>query len=411
MKKVLAVILAGGQGKRMDILCRTRPKPILPFGGRFRVIDYTLSNCLNSRLDSIAVLVDHLRQEMAHYLVHWQGVNRHPGRFHILAPCSGSYLGTADAAYQNLNFIEQSGAEHVLILAGDHVYQMDYRRMLAFHERSNAEATVGVVPLPPGEAHRFGIVHTDAEKKVTGFEEKPPFARSNLASMGIYLFKKDVLLRHLAEDAANPASRHDFGYSIMPRLSRTDRVFAYLFKDYWRDIGTTKAYYKANMELLNHKAALKTNGNWPVFSVIKNGSEEQSQPGIVHNSIVSPGCVIKGRVENSILSPGVWIDEQAVVRNSVLMENATVGFHSMVENTIADDEVQIGEYCYIGFGGMGYEVGKEFTILAKQAIVPRRTAVRCGCTVLPGMSRDDFEVTTISSGMTIGSRERAAQTS
>jgi glucose-1-phosphate adenylyltransferase len=412
VKNVLAILLAGSQGRRMDILCQTRPKPILPIGGTFRVIDYTLSNCVNSRCENIAVLVDHLREEMARYLMLWHEMNLHPVRFRILAPRFGSYLGTADAVYQNLNFIEQSGAEHVLILAGDHVYRMDYRRMLAFHERKDASATVGVVPLPAGQAHRFGIVYTAADGQVTGFEEKPPFARSNLTSMGIYLFKKDVLLRYLAEDAANTDSRHDFGYAIMPHLTGTNRIFAYLFKDYWRDIGTTEAYYKANLELLNHRPSSKKKpGNQPMFSVSKDHPVSQSQPGTVYNSIVSPGCVIKGRVENSVLSPGVWVDEQAVVRNSLLMENATVGFHSVVENTIADEDVHIGEYCYIGFGVTAYEADKRITVLGKQARVPPHTAVRCGCTVMPGIGREDFEATVISSGSNIARWERAAQTS
>ncbi len=406
MNKVLAIVLAGGQGRRMDVLCRTRPKPGLPFEGMFRVIDYTLSNCVNSRVSTIAALVDHLREEMTGYLTQWHAANSRFKQFHILPPRSGSYRGTADAAFQNLDLIAQSGAEHILVLAGDHVYRMDYGRMLAFHEKSRADATVGVVPLPPGEAHRFGIVHANAGGRITGFEEKPPFARSNLASMGIYLFKKDVLLKHLVQDAANPASRHDFGYAIMPQLIKTEQAFAYQFKEYWRDIGTTEAYYEANMELLpDHRAAVKMDGNRPLYSVRNHHTAaSQVQPGTVHNSIISPGCVIMGRVENSVLSPGVWVDEQAVVRNSVLMENVSVGFHSLVENTIADENAQIGEYCYVGFGGTGNEPEREITILGKESTVPPHTAVRRRCVVLPGARGNDFEAGTVSSGA-VGRRD------
>ena len=408
MKKVVAMILAGGRGKRMDILCHARPKPALPFGGRFRVIDYTLSNCLNSRIDSIAVLVDHLREEMARYLTDWYGQNSRPRFFHILPPGSGSYRGTADAVYQNRHFLERSGAELVLVLAGDHVYQMDYRQMLAFHQKSKAVATVGVVPLPPGEAHRFGIVHTGEHGRITGFEEKPRFARSNLASMGIYLFNKEALLQHLAEDAANPDSPHDFGYAIMPNMSRAGRVFAYQFKDYWQDIGTTEAYYEASMGLLSSKSTLKMDRPWQIFSGDNHRSAvAEPQVGTVLNSIISPGCVVRGRVENSILSPGVWVDDQAVVRNSVLMDNVSVGFHSVVEQTIADEDVQIGSYCFIGFGDNG--TGRGITLLGEGVTVPPHTAVGRGCTILPGVKPDDFTAGAVLPGRVIGKGERALQ--
>jgi len=405
MNNVTAMVLAGGRGKRMDVLCQHRPKPILPFGGMYRVIDYSLSNCVNSRIENVAALVDHLREEMTHYLIRWHGVNLRAKQFRVLAPRSGSYLGTADALYQNLDYIEKSGAELILVLAGDHVYQMDYRKMVAFHQKTKADVTVGVMPVPSHEVYRFGMVHTDAQGKITGFEEKPQVSRTDLASMGIYVFNKDTLLRHLIEDAANPASPHDFGYAILPRMCKKDKVYGYRFKDYWQDIGTTESYYEANMGLLNTRAALRINGEGTIFTADNTPFDIRgSQSGVVHNSIISPGCVIKGRVENSVLSPGVWVDEQAVVRNSVLMGNVSIGFHSMVEHAIVDDEVQVGAYCLIGFSGNAALEGNGITLLGKGATVPPHTAIGRGCTILPHVNAVDFRSKVVLPGSVLSSR-------
>jgi glucose-1-phosphate adenylyltransferase len=245
--------------------------------------------------------------------------------------------------------------------------------------------------------------------RITGFEEKPRFARSNLASMGIYLFNKDALLKHLEEDARDPASRHDFGYAIMPRMSQSGGVFAYRFGEYWQDIGTTDAYYEASMGLLKAKSTLKMDGTWQMFPGDNQRSVlMESHPGTIRDSIISPGCVVKGTVENSVLSPGVWVDEQAVVRNSILMENVSVGFHSIVEQTIADEDAQIGSYCFIGFGDKGD--GKEITLLGEGVTVPPHTALGRGCTILPPGSTKDDMTTAVLPGMVIGKREGAVQT-
>ena len=248
-KPEAALILAGGRGSRMDLFCHLRPKPILPFAGRLHVIDFTLSNCIHSSFVNIAAVVDYQRAYMSEYLQEWAAVNAGSARVSILQPSDGSYGGTADAVYQNLSWLKDEAGDRILVLAGDHVYKMDYRKMLAFHDHVRADATIGVIRIPVDEAHRFGTVAIDSENRVRGFVEKSRAPLSSLASMGIYVFNKDVLCKRLSEDAGKKDSPHDFGYAILPEMVKYDRVFAYEFSGYWQDIGTIDAYYHANMEL------------------------------------------------------------------------------------------------------------------------------------------------------------------
>ena len=371
MKRALAMILAGGQGKRMGILCLSRPKPVLPFAGKFRVIDFSLNNCIYSGIDDIAILVDYHRQCIANYLdelasylpVFCKG-------FHILEPKFGSYSGTADAVYQHIEYLQRSSADRILILAGDHIYKMDYSKMLAYHEQVGATVTVGVVWVDIKKAHRFGIVETNAKCEVVNFAEKPTLPESPLASMGIYIFNKDVLLETLVEDAANCSSFHDFGHSIMPQMVKREKFFTYEFNGYWRDIGDVEAYHEANMELTHELPSFSVDGRWPILTK----ASDLPPPDIVgqgnlKNSLISPGCVIKGEVENSILSPGVWVEEQTVVRDSVIMANTTIGRYSIVKHCILDEEVNVGEYCCIGF-----ESGN-ITVLRRSMAVPPYTVI------------------------------------
>ncbi len=398
-KKAIALILAGGRGKRMNILCEFRPKPALPFAGNFRVIDFSTSNCIHSRIKNIAVLVDYQRQEMAVYLSNWHKENGLRCNLTIMAPEDSSYAGTADAVYQNLPYLKKHNADTALVLAGDHVYKMDYRKMIDFHHRMKADATVGVVRVPAEETHRFGTVELDGEGKIREFKEKSSAARSNLASMGIYVFNKDLLARRLSEDAAMPGSLHDFGYNVLPRMIKTDRVLAYEFKGFWHDIGTVTAYYEANMELLTPQPRFSLNSNWPVLGTSTPINERvSSREGSVINSIISPGCVIEGRVENSILSPGAYVAPQALVRNSVVMTNTSVGFHSIVDGCITDENVSIGRFCYIGFGAALRPGNDSITVLGKNVGVPDRTAIGRKCNVHPGLGPEAFETRMVPSG-------------
>ena len=390
MEPALAMILAGGRGKRMDILCQHRSKPALPFAGDTRVIDFTLSNCIYSQIRDIAVLTDYYRADMASYLKRWSMGNSNSGDIQLLEPKIDSYMGTADAVYQNIEYLEKNSASLVLVLAGDHIYKMNYQAMLAFHRQIEADATVAVIPVPIEQAHRFGIVTIDGKVRVIGFVEKPEVPQSNLVSMGIYVFNKQVLIQRLIEDATLPHSPHDFGHAIMPGMVRRDKVAAYKFNGYWRDIGTTEAYYQANMELITPNLAFSLNGGWSVLTAPNHlPPAKKLQQGSVENSLVSPGCVIKGRVKDSILMPGVWVEEEAVIMNSLVMSNTFIGCHSVVDHCILDEGVNVGKFCYLGFGDTAIS-GNGVTVLGKEVTVPPHTAICRNCKILPHVGPSDF---------------------
>lgn len=400
MKNVVAMILAGGRGKRMDILCNERPKPVLPFAGGLRVIDFSLSNCLHSGISDIAVLVDYQRQQLADYLKGWRSANY--GTVDILEPESGSYKGTADAVYRNLDYLRRYSPEAILVLAGDHIYRMDYRKMLDSHHRSGADVTVGVISVPLEQTSRFGIVATDSESRITDFVEKPQSPIGNLASMGIYVFSGPALIEHLVRDAAQADLPHDFGYAVIPRMVKEKKVFAHKFDGYWQDIGTIGAYYEANMELLSEMPCLGINGKWPIFTrdnalvpVVS------SHEGDVQRSLVSEGCVVMGKVENSILSPGVRVGREAVVRNSIIMPNVVIGEHSVIERCIVDEGVNIGRFCYIGFRGKPGTGDRDITVVGKDASVPAGTAIGRSCKVLPGVKPSDFSANVVLAGSVV----------
>jgi glucose-1-phosphate adenylyltransferase len=390
MRKTVAVIMAGGHGKRMDTLCHFRPKPVLPFAGRFHVIDFTLSNCFYSGINDLAVLTDYHRSYMAKYLKQWDLTN-YGKPLHILEPKSGSYKGTADAVFQNIPYLNKLNAENVLIVAGDHIYKMDYNKMIAFHEQTKAAVTIGVTKVPIEDAHRFGTVTLFDDNEVLNFVEKSNKPISNLASMGIYVFSRDVLAQRLEEDAIQPDSPHDFGYAIIPSMLGKDKVNVYEFSGYWQDIGTPQAYYAANMGLICAQPHANLNGTQPVLTQRLNLPPPNiSRQAKVVNSLVSPGCVIKGYVENSVLSPGVWVDTQAEVWNSVLMSNTFIGYHSVVDTCIIDEEVNIGKLCYIGFGSSLLTGDFDITVLGQGATVPSRTVIGRDSRVLPYADKSSF---------------------
>ena len=399
---VTALVLAGGRGKRMDLLCYLRPKPALPFAGKLHVIDFSLSNCIHSQVKNIAVLVDYQRNYMTDYLRDWAIANSGSVIISVLPPAVGSYTGTADSVYRNLSYLSEQLDKNVLILAGDHVYRMDYRKMLGFHEKVQADVTVGVMRVPIEEANRFGTVVVDKESKIQEFTEKSPSPLSNLASMGIYIFNKDILSDRLNEDAGIQNSLHDFGYSILPNIVKRDRVFAYEFSGYWQDIGTVEAYYQANMELLVPRPRFSLDSNWPVLSDYDAlPVPEQSKDGKVVNSLISPGCVIKGYVENSILSPGVQVEEHAVITNSIVMANTHVGYHSVVNTSIVDETVEIGRLCYVGFGKSLLPEDLAITVIGKDVVIPNHTAIGRRCKILPRAGLSDFAGGVVPSGTII----------
>lgn len=379
--RTLVVILAGGKGQRLEPLTRDRAKPAVPFGGIYRIVDFTLSNCLNSDLHKVLVLVQYRSRSLnSHLRDGWQ-VYFNPAVGEFLEPLppqhgggSDQYLGTADAVYQNLFAIREETCDNVLILAGDHIYKMDYRHMLRFHEQTGADLTVGAVEVPRSEGSQFGILQVDETSRIVGFQEKPkdpqPIPGNPdvcLVSMGIYVFDAAVMDQVLMEDAKDPASHHDFGKDIIPRMIGRHSVYAFSFVDenrkeskYWRDVGTLDAYYDANMDLVSVSPLLNLyDREWPIrtMPVIAPPPKfvfAQEQPGgrlgVALDSMISPGCILSGgRVRNSILSPYVRINSYASVEESILYENVNVGRHAKIRRAIIDKDVTIPEGMEIGF--------------------------------------------------------------
>jgi glucose-1-phosphate adenylyltransferase len=390
MKPTLTMILAGGRGKRMDIFCEQRPKPILPFAGNHQVIDLALNNCVQSQISSLAVLVDYQRSLMSDYLNQWSFSHRGSCCVSILPPQSGSYNGTANAVFQNLEYLENQNHDTILILAGDHIYDMDYRQILSFHDQKQADVTVAITQIPLGEAHRFGTLTIDLDGRIKQFVEKSSTPLSNLASMGIYVFNRRFLIEKLKQDAQNPNSPHDFGYAILPELVKQDRVFGFKFEEYWQDIGTVESYYQANLQMLAGTAGFKIENNHPSFNLPEQLAVSTiNVPGFIVNSIVSPGCVIQGYVENSILSPGVWIGEKARVVDSIIMANSRISHHSVIDRCILDEGVDVDKYCYVGFGSSSRPQSNEITLVGKDVSLGPNTTIGKKSKLMPGLRLSD----------------------
>ncbi len=395
MRNTIATILAGGQGERLSVLSLERAKPAVPFAGKYRIIDFTLSNCVNSELFNVAVLTQYRPHSLNDHIGigrPWD-LDRNNGGVRLLQPYLGRresdwYRGTADAVYQNLDFLlDDPHIELALILSGDHIYRMDYRKMIVYHEAKQADCTVAVFEVPIEEAHRFGTLITDDSNRVVDFEEKPKRPRSNKISMGIYVFEKSVLEQRLEEDAGL-RSGHDFGGDILPRMVEQDRVFAYPFRGYWRDVGTIESYWAANMGLLAEPPEFNLyDSDW----VIHTRSEERPPAKIgsaarVSRSLVSHGCNVHGVVEHSVLSPGVYVAEGAVVRDSILFNDCIVGPGSVLNQVILDKQVVVGTGCQLGVGSDNTPNHLEpkrlncgITIVGKHARIP--SGLRAGLNV------------------------------
>lgn len=340
----LAMILAGGQGKRLGALTKKIAKPAVPFGGKYRIIDFTLSNCVNSGINKVGVLTQYRPLELHSYLGTggaWD-LDRKDRGVVILPPYTREkgadwYKGTADAIYQNINFVETIDPEYVLVLSGDHIYTMDYSWMIEAHKQTKAEVTIGVIEVPWEEASRFGIMNTDEVGRIVEFEEKPAKPKSNLASMGIYVFNWRLLKRYLEDDARDIVSSHDFGKNIIPKMLQSEvKLFSYAFEGYWKDVGTIESLWQANMDLLQEEPPFAMNDpSWRIYSVGADLPPHYIAAGAtVKSSLVSEGSEIHGTVENSVIFPGVKIGKGARVVNSVVMPFAEIGEGACVDKAI-----------------------------------------------------------------------------
>jgi glucose-1-phosphate adenylyltransferase len=350
-KKCIAMLLAGGQGSRLYSLTANIAKPAVPFGGKYRIIDFTLSNCTNSGIDTVGVLTQYQPLLLHSYIgigSAWD-LDRRNGGITVLPPYSVSsgvkwYEGTANAIYQNINYIEQYAPDYVLVLSGDHIYKMDYRKMLDYHMTKNADVTISVIEVPWSEASRFGIMNTNEQMEIIEFEEKPKNPKNNLASMGIYIFNWPLLKEYLQIDNANSHSSHDFGKDVIPLLLRNKkRLVAYLFKGYWKDVGTVKSLWEANMDLLDEENELDLfDHSWRIYSVNPNQPPQYiSDDAVVVHSLVNEGCVVEGNVEHSILFQGVHIQKGAMVKDCVIMPDAVIGEGVYIERAIVPPNIEI----------------------------------------------------------------------
>ena len=344
------MLLAGGQGSRLYVLTENMAKPAVPFGGKFRIIDFPLSNCANAGIDTVGVLTQYRPLELNRYIGSGQpwDLDRADGGVHILPPYQSAggaswYKGTANAIFQNIGFVDMYDPEYVLILSGDHIYTMDYSWMLEAHKKNKAEATIGVIEVPWEEAPRFGIMNTDEEGRIEEFEEKPAQPKSNLASMGIYIFNKAFLEKYLIEDAKDETSSHDFGKNIIPKmLADKARLYSYAFEGYWKDVGTIESLWQANMDLLQDEPPFELNGEWKIYSSNASMPPHYVGPDAkIKNSMVSEGSMVLGEVENSVIFPGVRIGKGAKVKNSVIMPYTTVGENAVVDYAIVAQNCEI----------------------------------------------------------------------
>ncbi|WP_394580466.1 glucose-1-phosphate adenylyltransferase [Cytobacillus firmus] len=350
-KKCVAMLLAGGKGSRLSSLTKSLAKPAVPFGGKYRIIDFTLSNCTNSGIDTVGVLTQYQPLVLNSYIgigSAWD-LDRKNGGVTVLPPYSESsevkwYTGTASAIYQNLNYLKQYDPEYVLILSGDHIYKMNYELMLNYHIEKGADATISVIEVPWPEASRFGIMNTDEEMRVAEFEEKPAYPKNNLASMGIYIFNWSVLMDYLEMDDRNPESSHDFGKDIIPlMLDENKKLFAYPFNGYWKDVGTVKSLWEANMDLLDDECELNLfDHDWRIYSVNPNHPPQYiSTQAEVAESLINEGCTVEGEVEKSVLFQGVLVGKNSVIRESVIMPDAVIGENVYIEKAIVPSGMNI----------------------------------------------------------------------
>ncbi len=396
-QECVAMLLAGGQGSRLYALTRNIAKPAVPYGGKYRIIDFPLSNCINSGIETVGVLTQYQPLELNDYIGSGQpwDLDRMDAGVHVLPPYQRNkgadwYKGTANAIYQNMAFIERYDPEYVLVLSGDHIYKMDYSKMIAEHQKNNADCTIAVIEVEMSEASRFGILNTREDGSIYEFDEKPKVPKSNLASMGIYVFNWQKLREYLEADEQDPKSQNDFGKNVLPAmLAAGERMFAYRFEGYWKDVGTIDSLWEANMDLLNPKIPLDlSDSEWKIYS---------RNPGLpphyigetaeVENSMISEGSNIDGKVDFSVLFSGVTVEEGAEIRDSIIMPGSRICKDAVVQYAIVAENAVIGEGAVVGARPETAENLKDWGV----AVVASGVHVGPGC-VIPAKAMMDTDV-------------------
>jgi len=419
MNRVLAMILAGGASERLSILSAERAKPAVPFGGKYRIIDFTLSNCASSGICNVAVLTQFNPRSLAQHIGvgrPWD-LDRATGGVVLLQPFLSRstrdwYRGTADAVYQNLYYVEDQKVDEVLILSGDHIYTMRYDHMIYTHRNRQADVTVAVTEVPLSEVSRFGIITLDHNERLINFQEKPKSSKSNLASMGIYVFDKNVLINSL-EEYAQGKDGHDFGQDILPGIIGKHKVYGYRFRGYWRDVGTIESYWQANMDLI---ADLPDLNLYDTLAAVRTSHHDRPPVKLGPNaqiikSLVSNGAIVNGRVERSIIFPDVFIEDNAVVRDSIVFDDATVSKDAIVDKSIVDKQVWINQDSHIGYGD-DFTPNKEetdnlntgITVVGKGARIPAGIKIGHNCKIGCWVDSADFPSQNVPSGESVDSK-------
>jgi glucose-1-phosphate adenylyltransferase len=416
--RIVAMIMAGGEGTRLSVLSEKRAKPSVPFAGKFRIIDFTLSNCVNSGIFDVGILTQYRPHSLNAHIGNgkpWD-LDRSQGGVELLQPYTGRrdeswYKGTADAIYQNLNYMRERRADLVLILSGDHIYKMDYSTMIAEHQRRHADLTVAVMHVPLEQTDRFGIMTTDDSARVVEFTEKPKNRdKGTLANMGIYIFAADALIKRLSENGEG-SPRIDFGKHVIPAMIARDEVFAYPFEGYWVDVGTIQSYWETSMDLLDPANTLNLyDPNW----VVHTRSQERPPAKIgpqarVDRSMICNGCIVRGRVEHSVLSPGVYVSPGAIVRDSVVMNDTWIGPGAVLDRVIVDKNVVVGAGVRLGHGddlttpnkAQPDKLNTGVTIVGKGAHIPGSIAIGRNVVINADRDEEDFPAGETASGEAI----------
>ncbi len=425
MKRVVALILAGGQGDRLSVLSEERAKPAVIFGGRYRIIDFALSNVVNSGITRVGVLTQYRPRSLNDHIGigrPWD-LDRQGGGVTLLQPYLGHessdwYRGTADAVFQNIYYLEETRADIILILAGDHVYKMNYDELISHHLEKGADVTVPLYEVPVEDAHRFGVLTIDDDNRIVEFDEKPDHPRSTLISMGIYVFNRQTLIDQLVADSQRD-STHDFGRDVLPAMvdDPTMRAYGFPFNDYWRDVGTIESYYDGNMDLLEDLPALnmydpdqRIRSRVTGYPPAKVGNR-----AYLSRSLLDLGCIINGHVEHSVLSPGVYVEEGAVVRDSIIFDDCRIESGAIVERSIIDKAVFVGKNAYVGYGddwSANFErpdiVNCGITIVGKRAHLPPYVRIGRNCVIGANVTAEATgDDGYIASGTTIRASETA----
>ncbi len=387
-KRVIAMLLAGGQGSRLKVLTEKTAKPAVPFGGKYRIIDFPLSNCVNSGIDTVGILTQYQPLELNEYIGNGQpwGLNKTHSCAQVLPPYerhdkkSGWYKGTANAIYQNIDFIERFDPDYVVILSGDHIYKMDYAAMVAYHEKHNASCTIAVRDVPLAEASRFGILNTNPDNSIYEFEEKPKKPKSTNASMGIYVFNWKVLRDALVADEDDTASSNDFGKNIIPNLLNAGhKMMAYPFDGYWKDVGTIDSLWEANMELLGKEPEFQIRGEHDKIYARNNAlpSSYIDEEAKISASFVAEGCEVYGSVKHSVISVGCTIGEGAMVEDSVVMPGVVIEPGAIVRHAILGENSRVCKNAVVG-GAYGPDDKKEISVTSKGAVVEAGSVLKPG---------------------------------